>query len=552
MALKNSWIGYIDRTYEQIKANVLSRFQSLVPEITDHTESNPWVKGISIWAGLTEMLGYTIDSKGREAYLATCKKFKSGVKIAKQYDYRVRGSLAASVDLRFYIDSAAGQNITIPAETEVSTPDGILFLTTEPAVLLAGETDVTVPAKQWVKKASQLAGISDGSSKQSYVLEDDVVDDNITVLVGANPYLFVDTFAYYFSTDEVFQNSLNEDGDMVITFGDGISGKIPPAGQNIVVSYYLTQGSAGNVASGTITKINSSLNLPSGVIVKVTNLNRASAGADQENLTELKKNIPLSLRTLQRAVTEQDYIDVAQLAAGVAKAGVSFEQGSKVQLYISPEGGGVANQTLLDNTLNYMNQRRMITTQVEVLPAGEVVVNFIIEVTAGKNYLKSTVKSSVIAAMTDFLSVENQDISGQVELADVFEVIENLEGVEFSRVIKMTPVPYARPIDHEVVLDWDVEVNVGSTTANKWSLKMLSETNFELLKNDVYVGNYTVDQEVELTDITFTVNDAAGYAIGQRWEFYSYGYYGSFKLQEKSIPVTYLENLDVRMFGGIS
>lgn len=36
--------------------------QTKVPEITDHTESNLFVKIISIWAALVELLHYYIDN----------------------------------------------------------------------------------------------------------------------------------------------------------------------------------------------------------------------------------------------------------------------------------------------------------------------------------------------------------------------------------------------------------------------------------------------------------------------------------------------------------
>ncbi len=39
MPLQNPWVGYFDRTYEQIRDAVLTLFQSQVPEITDHTET---------------------------------------------------------------------------------------------------------------------------------------------------------------------------------------------------------------------------------------------------------------------------------------------------------------------------------------------------------------------------------------------------------------------------------------------------------------------------------------------------------------------------------
>jgi len=56
--LTQSWVKYIDRSYQQIKQNTITNMQAKVPEITDHTEGNIFVKMISIWSGISEMLGY--------------------------------------------------------------------------------------------------------------------------------------------------------------------------------------------------------------------------------------------------------------------------------------------------------------------------------------------------------------------------------------------------------------------------------------------------------------------------------------------------------------
>lgn len=547
--MKNNWVGYIDRTYEQIKAAILQKLQAQLPEITDHNESNPWVKGVAIWAGITEMLGYTIDSKAREAYLSTCRKFASAVKIAAMFDYRVRGRLAASVDLRFYLAVAAPSDITIPAETIVSTPDGIRFMTTEIGVILTGETQVTIPAKQW-EKGSMVLGDSDGLARQVFEIEEAVVDDNISVTVGVANYLPVQTFAFSTPTDQVFVNSINVDNVMQVAFGDGINGDIPNTANQVSVDYYTTTGSGGNVALGTINNVVSQVPLPGGVILKVTNDLAASGGRDSENLSDLKRNIPLSLRTLDRAVTRQDYIDVASLAPGVAKAGVEYSADNKVKVYIAPQGGGIASSSLLSATLEYLEERKMITTPVEVYTAGEVTVELLIDLYVLKTNFRSVVKSDVITALTDFLSVENQNIGGRVELGDIYQVIENREGVDYGRIIKMSPKPYARPQTAKL-LNWSVEILEGSLDAVFWRVTMISTTRFNLIRGENYVGSFDVDQLVSYPEFQFTIHDD-NYELGDSWTFYTYPYFGGFRLLEQSIPATYPANITIRAYGGIA
>ncbi len=77
MALDNPWVGYITRSYQQIKDSLLSRMVTNNPEITDHSESNILVIIIGMFAGIAEMLGYYIDNMAREAFIATARKFTS-------------------------------------------------------------------------------------------------------------------------------------------------------------------------------------------------------------------------------------------------------------------------------------------------------------------------------------------------------------------------------------------------------------------------------------------------------------------------------------------
>jgi hypothetical protein len=550
MALRNPWVGYLDRTYEQIKANVLTIFQSNVPEITDHTESNPFVKGINIWSGISEMISYYLDRKAREVFLGNAQKFSSAVKTANLFDYRIKGVLAADVDLKFYIDNPAPSNIIIPAETQVATREGITFRTLTTGMITTGNQEVFIPARQWEKVSNVALGNSSGIKSQVFALEEGVVDGNIDVVVNNVTYTPAETFGYVFKDDQVYRSSLNEAGEMAVEFGDNINGKIPPSGSPIVVSYYISSGSGGNVGVGSIVDVRSSLTVPSGVVIKVTNQLAASGGSDAENLKDLQKRIPLSIRTKDRAISKQDYIDIVKIFPGVAQSGILFDCTS-IKVFISPNGGGVASSTLLTNVRTYLQDKVSIREMdvIEVLSAGQVIVQYVINVKVRSDYARNAVRTSVVNNIDAFHDVENQEIGGGVALSDIYEVVESTPGVVSSEVIQMTPVPYARPINHSRVLNWARQILPASQATQKWTITIISATTFEVIKGTAFMGQFTIGNQVIFPEVVFTVVDDV-YVVGDSWEFFSYKYSGSIVLEEQSIPATGAEYITINVSGG--
>ena len=77
-----------------------------------------------------------------------------------------------------------------------------------------------------------------------------------------------------------------------------------PTGQNnIVATYRIGSGSAGNVAAGAITTL---MQRPLGVS-GVTNPESATGGADPESIDDVRTNAPQTVLTLGRAVSITDY-----------------------------------------------------------------------------------------------------------------------------------------------------------------------------------------------------------------------------------------------------
>ncbi|MBD2503801.1 putative baseplate assembly protein [Anabaena azotica] len=98
-----------------------------------------------------------------------------------------------------------------------------------------------------------------------------------------------------------------------ITFGNGINGLIPPVGQGNLrmARYQIGGGATGNCQPQTIIQLKTTVPY----IDRVTNYDVAKGGAEAESIDNLKERLPRSIRHGDRAVTLEDYEDLAMLAS---------------------------------------------------------------------------------------------------------------------------------------------------------------------------------------------------------------------------------------------
>lgn len=556
MALQG-FLSYVDRSYNQIKAALLQKLAVLTPEITDNNESNFLVRMLSAWASIAEMLGYYLDNMARETFLTRCRLYFTAVKIAEQYDYRIASAQASSVVLQFtFQNTGAGTfaGITIPAGTEVQTDAGLSFFTTQTEIIPPSSLNtivVNIPATNARAITGLNLGTSDGTASQEFELPDNVAGFSVVAIVGAVVWTGVETFAFSIPTSQEFKQTVNTSKKVVIRFGDGVNGEIPAFGAAIDVNYDACDGEAANVEANTLTNP-IAITPPAGFVLSVTNPSRAAGGTDVESLESLKKHIPLLIRTQNRAVTEQDFIDIGNLNPQVEQTSVFFECGKTVEVYIVPNGGGIASPVLIADVLAWYEPRRIITTNLQVFAAGEIRIQLALILRVLPNYIRANVESDVRTNLLDFFSVENQQIGGTLHISDIYEVIENTEGVNSSTIEGVIPVPYARPDAANVtqVLTWTRALNTTSTTTVKWNIIFTSATNFQLIKDGNFVAIYSVGVLISLTELNFTITGT--YVTGDQFEFFSYPYSSTdLDLVEQSIPAALSSDISITAIGGI-
>lgn len=558
MALLNPWVGYIDRSYEQIKAALLQRLGLSNPEITDHSESNILIIILGIFAGIAEMLGYYIDNMAREAFLETARRYTSVVKIAKQLDYRVKAINPAGVTISFTLLDSNNDPInlatatTIPVGTIVSTGNGTKFYTNAPLIILPGQYQGSVGAVQVDKVSAQTLGISDGTPNQSFLIGtgSGYVHDSLGISLGVDVWELVPSFGYTDPNDKAYVVNIHEDGKAYVEFGDDTFGKIPPNGQAITADYLTSIGAGANtILANTITLLVTPLVLPGVSRIEITNPIVPTGGRDYEDIESIRFRAPLSIRTLERAVTYQDYLDVAVMANGVAQAAIDYCCGSCITIYVLPEGGGLASLGLLNAVKDYICDKKIITTCINIKAAGITVIPISIEVTGTFRQDPALILADVTNALLNWGSIDNQKINKAVRLSDIYSVVDNLDRVDFSNITYIGTIPYARPQGtNPNELSWIRETLVTSTTKNKYRLEYNGFGNFALSLNGNYIQNVTLGSNYIDTNIAFQITPGV-YALGNVWEFTSYGANKDIPIDDYTVPTTQAISLNITING---
>ena len=174
-----------------------------------------------------------------------------------------------------------------------------------------------------------------------------------TLEVRINDILWHETQTLYGRSpqDHVYISRTGDDGKTTIEFGDGVTGARLPTGQdNVRAVYRKGIGVAGLVDAGQLTLL---LTRPLG-IKSAINPEAATGAQDRESLDDARTNAPLTVLTLDRTVSLQDYEDFSRAFAGVAKALATWTwDGQMRRVFITI--AGPAGAEILPDSDTYQN-----------------------------------------------------------------------------------------------------------------------------------------------------------------------------------------------------
>jgi predicted phage baseplate assembly protein len=278
----------------------------------------------------------------------------------------------------------------------------------------------TVSAIQAETIQNEVLGGSNGRRDQSFQLA------NSPVLAGTL-HLEVDEGDGYKSWEEKndFFGSKGNDKHYVLNrtsgevrFGDGIHGAIPVAnvnnaGANVVARQYrFGGGKHGNLPAGNIkTLVTSVEGVDAG---HVGNLFPAYAGRNEETLEEAKKRAPQSIKSRCRAVTIEDYEYLARQAGNVRRAKAlplyhpafpGIQVPGVITVIVVPnseEPNPIPSEGTLRTVCAYLDQRRILTTEVYVVRPTYQQVKIDVEVIIKDNADLAEVKPAIEESLLNY------------------------------------------------------------------------------------------------------------------------------------------------------
>lgn len=293
------------------------------PEWTNFNQSDFGVAILDALATALDILSYNIDTQANESFLDTAVTWRAVQNILHSLGYEMRRITAASATVKFTLNLPYSSNITIPAGTIVGTPDGVKFVTSEDAVITPGalspQQDVPIYQGALHEETFQMPA---NITEFDYTLAYQNVPENFLQVRVGGPTGFLWTeekkaAPFPSSLTTIYRAIEDFDTSLTLHFSQYL-GTLPPAASLIDVKYLSVDSpTGGNVGTGTITQIFSGLSLPTGYTCSVTNRVSAGGGLDRETIQEAKVNGPRSFRTLQRAVTLQDFEDLLSAQPGV-------------------------------------------------------------------------------------------------------------------------------------------------------------------------------------------------------------------------------------------
>lgn len=291
-----------------------------------------------------------------------------------------------------------------------------------------------------------------------------------------------------------------------VRFGDGQYGMVPPQGRNNVrlLQYQTGGGTQGNLSANTIVQLKTTVPY----VDSVTNLEAAGGGAAQESLEQVKERGPKILRHRGRAVTVQDFEDLAYEASpDVARAKAiaptfrpkpqqseqeppplfdpldsdlwledpkdktpNLDKHNQVkalnigQLRLlivprSPVRQPVPSLALLDRVENYIRARCAATVDLQVIGPEWQAVSVTATVIPVSLEGADAVRAAVVRRLEEFLHPLDGGKEGQgwvlgrlPHRSDLYGVIESIQGVDYVQSLAVEPNPEEKQLSPEQLI----------------------------------------------------------------------------------------------------
>jgi baseplate J-like protein len=459
-------IDYLARDYASLLKAMTDLIPFKLPEWTGfQSPADFGTVLLQLFAHMGDILSYYQDRVVSESFLSTATSRRSVIQHLRLIGYVLGTASPAAARLTLSMPAVFAGNLTIKrgdafaTKSQSKTPsvrfeyNGASNLTLDFSAVPVDATgrkrlvDV-LPVEEGRLARDEVLGVSDGKPRQrlrlahprlvlrtlgtvAAIAADLAVVSQLGMVI--TPWSLQDSLAFSRADRTDYTVEIDEDDQATILFGDGAFGAIPPVGSEIRATYRYGGGAAGNVAAGSIQSI---VDAPALALLgaRVTNLAAATGGADRESLEHAVLQAPSVFRSLRRAVTAEDYRALALAFPGVGKVRAEGAGANLVRLFVAPSGGGQVSDLLRSNLLAYFEDKRPVSTLIDIQSADYVRIYVTARIQIGAYFSRTEVSQLAADAAARLLAFDEVDFARTVYLSKFYEALEAIDGIDFVNV----------------------------------------------------------------------------------------------------------------------
>ena len=227
--------------------------------------------------------------------------------------------------------------------------------------------------------------------------------------------------------EKVYTERMQDDGTTELSF---IAGSYLPLLKNLQASYRIGLGAHGNLAAERLSNL---LSRPLGLVGAQQPI-AATGGEDPESLENARSNAPLSVKTLDRLVSLEDYEDYANAFAGISKAQSAWAWFGQVQGVLltvaGANGDAVAIGSKLANNLrDSIDNYRDPAVPVQVVSYDDRPFGLALRIYMDEKRDSETVRAAAEELLKESFNFDRGKLAHAVLGSDIYALLHDIDGV---------------------------------------------------------------------------------------------------------------------------
>lgn len=476
--------NYTGRSMVELRQALLDKIPELTSKWTNYNESDLGVAFIELIVGVSDMLGFYLDKQTLETYLETVKQRKNAKAILNSLNYKLHMRKSNIATATIELPTPFEENLVIPRYTQLTTKSSnskqLYYVTSEEVILRAGESRIDVTLLQGRHYIAEMK-VNDLKSTRILLKTDNIAMNSVKLTINGEEWEEIDDIILDDSGTKKFSVHEDNDDKAYIQLPLDYIKLLPRNSESPVkVEYLETLGAEGVIKKGTMLAIASSIvvnNVDFSKQFLVTTTSIASGGCERESIERARVQAPKKWRTMNYAVTLEDFNVLANNYAGVNKALAvdwTIEDGAYVnvpyyvKVFVLPESYSPNHSTeeskvsekFLSEIKSYLEANKLVSTMVEVSEPEFVPMD--ISITVNHRYPEAkilAIKDEIIEKIKEFTSPNNVTFGRGVKYSNIISKLESdfdlIRFIELTKVsstsLKLNQLPEWRNIEVTMV-----------------------------------------------------------------------------------------------------